>query len=159
MHTKITQRKEIFLNELKKWCYNLKPMRSDLTQIKITGKNDSFIYNLRTTNHKNNINDLHEIWFDVSKNLLEKCDYVILLPVDSIGFYNIPVIKFKENIDIMFSNNSMQPSFTLLFSEERIIGLKNKGYIDLNGSYCLLLPHELTEFELNEPELPGFPAL
>ena len=58
-------------------------------------------------------------------------DYVILLPLDTKTFYVIPKSLLLANKELFFKSEEGKYSFHLVFSEEMITGLQNKGYICL----------------------------
>ena len=153
----IQNHKQELIDALESKGFIVNPTRADLSIISVTGKNLSITCNIKTTRHKRTVGELDEIWFDFSENVLNEVDLIILLPLDTLTFYAIPSEWLLTNRDMFFNTREGVYSFHLIFSEERLVGLKNHGYIDLNGTYCILSDRDLLEMNLLDPELPRFP--
>ncbi|MBK7568927.1 MAG: hypothetical protein IPI31_13985 [Bacteroidetes bacterium] len=155
----IIKHKQEFIDELMKIGYTVYINREDLSEIRIKGKDTSIVCNLKTTRHKTHLEHYDIIWYGVAENVLDRVDYVILLPLDTKTFYVIPKSLLLANKELFFKSEEGKYSFHLVFSEEMITGLQNKGYIDLSGTYGILFQQDFKFSDINSPELPFFPSL
>lgn len=154
-------RKDDLLFAIGKLGYTISEISTNPSIVHIKGKVKTIRCNLHCTQSIKKVNGIECYWFGFRTSVLDKVDFITLVPTNFSGFYNIPKSTFLNNMHVFFATrkNSNDFTFSLMAGEEIIFGYSKENSINVGDDFGVVIQEEMKVYDLNSPLLPHFPIL